>query len=284
MTAVLWVTTSGRATNMRTPSLVSALVRPSILARPFCSASSSLIDAGKSPPTANNAARTRSTQSGRSIPCAGSRSDRAASLPQQSGGSSRLGCLLILERARAAKRPRQAPLDRAPRRGAGAPPVRPGGNAKPAAPPARHAAVNTATAVLGMSMMKPAQTRSVGSLNGGGGRGRDDADCGAGSGDAGVDDCLSARPREWSRGQVRSSARCARAHGQIRVDEKVGVVIAMRVRTRSKARYIQRHFPAALVPDLQMSAFDVTKKNSAGAPLLSRQRARHGGRDRLEKL
>ena len=64
-----------------------------------------------------------------------------------------------------------------------------------------------------------------------------------------------------------------RAHGQIRVDEKVGVVIAMRVRTRSKARYIQRHFPAALVPDLQMSAFDVTKKNSAGAPLLSHHHA-----------
>ena len=86
------------------------------------------------------------------------------------------------------------------------------------------------------------------------------------------------------------AGRCGRARdapctwADIRVDEKVGVVIAMRVRTRSKARYIQRHFPAALVPDLQMSAFDVTKKNSAGAPLLSRQRARHGGRDRLEKL
>jgi len=31
----------------------------------------------------------------------------------------------------------------------------------------------------------------------------------------------------------------------------------------SKARYIQRHFPAACVPDLEMSAWDPRKKNSA---------------------
>jgi predicted esterase len=31
----------------------------------------------------------------------------------------------------------------------------------------------------------------------------------------------------------------------------------------SKARYIQRHFPGSLVPDLQMSAWDFSKKNSA---------------------
>ena len=39
----------------------------------------------------------------------------------------------------------------------------------------------------------------------------------------------------------------------------------------SKARYITHHFPGACVPDLEMSAWDPTKKNSAVRKFLQLQ-------------